>query len=80
MLLESGAKADYREPTTELYPRTTFCDEPLRLCLKNQHYVGITLIDNSFYIFILQTNNGFKLLLQDIARLLLEYGADANKR
>lgn len=40
MLLKSGAKADYREPTNELYPRTMLCDEPLRLALKNRHYVS----------------------------------------
>lgn len=39
ILLEAGAKTDYREPTDELYPRTTACDEPLRLALKNKHYV-----------------------------------------
>lgn len=54
LLLESGCKVDYREPTEELYPRTTLCDEPLRLALKNKHY--------------------------DLAKLLLEYDADPNKR
>lgn len=39
LLLEMGAKVDYREPTEEPYPRTTMCDEPLRLALKNKHYV-----------------------------------------
>lgn len=44
LLLELGAKVDYREPTDELYPRTTLCDEPLRLALKNKHYVGLLLL------------------------------------
>lgn len=39
LLLQSGAKVDYREPTDELFPRTTLCDEPLRLALRNKHYV-----------------------------------------
>lgn len=39
LLLDAGAKVDYRQPTDELYPRTTLCDEPLRLALKNRHYV-----------------------------------------
>lgn len=39
-LLEQGAKVDYREPTEELYPRTTLCDEPLRLAIRNKHYVS----------------------------------------
>lgn len=40
ILLEAGSKVDFREPTDELYPRTTLCDEPLRLALKNKHYVS----------------------------------------
>lgn len=39
LLLDAGSKVDFREPTDELYPRTTLCDEPLRLALKNKHYV-----------------------------------------
>lgn len=39
ILLDSGAKIDYREPTDEIFPRTTLCDEPLRLALRNKHYV-----------------------------------------
>lgn len=41
MLLEMGAKVDYRQPTDESFPRTTLSDEPLRLALKNKHYVSI---------------------------------------
>ncbi|XP_044739520.1 putative ankyrin repeat protein RF_0381 isoform X1 [Chrysoperla carnea] len=54
LLLKSGAKVDYRPNTDELYPRTTLCDEPLRLAIRNKNL--------------------------QIARMLLEYGADPNKR
>lgn len=40
LLLEMGAKVDYRKPTEENFPKTTLCDEPLRLSLKNKHYVN----------------------------------------
>jgi ankyrin repeat protein len=40
ILLDAGAKVDYREPTEEIFPRTTLCDEPLRLALRNKHYVS----------------------------------------
>lgn len=52
--MRSGAKVDYRPDTDEPYPRTTLCDEPLRLAIRNRHI--------------------------DIARMLLEHGADPNKR
>lgn len=54
LLLESGAALDYRPDTSEEFPRTTLCDEPLRLAIRNKHY--------------------------EVARLLLEHGADPNKR
>lgn len=41
LLIENGSKVDYREPTDELYPRTMLSDEPLRLSLKNRHYVSL---------------------------------------
>ncbi|CAB3233513.1 unnamed protein product [Arctia plantaginis] len=54
LLLQSGAAVDYRPDTDEEFPRTTLCDEPLRLAIRNKHY--------------------------EVARLLLEHGADPNKR
>ncbi|KAI8433455.1 hypothetical protein MSG28_015490 [Choristoneura fumiferana] len=54
LLLQSGAAVDYRPDTGEEFPRTTLCDEPLRLAIRNKHY--------------------------EVARLLLEHGADPNKR
>lgn len=40
LLLDMGAKVDHRPVTDEIFPRTTLCDEPLRLALKNHHYVS----------------------------------------
>ncbi|XP_049793661.1 ankyrin repeat and SOCS box protein 14-like [Schistocerca nitens] len=54
LLLQQGARVDYREPTDDPFPRTTLCDEPLRLAIRNRH--------------------------ADVARILLEHGADPNKR
>lgn len=54
LLLKYGAKVDHRPDSGELFPRTTLCDEPLRLALRNRHV--------------------------DVARVLLEAGADPNKR
>ncbi|KAF7271023.1 uncharacterized protein LOC143194346 isoform X2 [Rhynchophorus ferrugineus] len=54
LLLKCGAKVDYRPATNEEFPKTTHCDEPLRLAIRNKH--------------------------KEIARLLLENGADPNKR
>lgn len=45
ILLDAGAKVDFREETGELYPRTTHCDEPLRLALRNKHYVSVVKIE-----------------------------------
>lgn len=54
LLLHQGAQVDYREYTDDPFPRTTLCDEPLRLAIRNRHAA--------------------------VARLLLEHGADPNKR
>jgi ankyrin repeat protein len=54
LLLHQGAQVDYREDTDDPFPRTTICDEPLRLAIRNRH--------------------------ADVARMLLEHGADPNKR
>jgi ankyrin repeat protein len=54
LLLHQGAQVDYREETDDPFPRTTICDEPLRLAIRNRH--------------------------ADVACLLLEHGADPNKR
>ncbi|XP_066991443.2 ankyrin repeat domain-containing protein 65 [Anabrus simplex] len=54
LLLSQGAQVDYREDTDDPFPRTTICDEPLRLAIRNRH--------------------------AEVARLLLEHGADPNKR
>lgn len=39
LLLENGAAVDYRPDTDEEFPRTTLCDEPLRLAIRNKHIV-----------------------------------------
>nr|CAD7257178.1 unnamed protein product [Timema shepardi] len=54
MLLHQGAQVDYRENTDDPFPRTTLCDEPLRLAIRNRHI--------------------------EVAQILLEHGADPNKR
>lgn len=68
-----GAKTDYRQPTDETFPRTTLCDEPLRLALKNKHYVSLMCCSLLVFMIIIH-------ILQEVAKLLLEYGADPNKR
>lgn len=50
LLLQSGAAVDYRPDTGEEFPRTTLCDEPLRLAIRNKHYV-------SYYTKALRTLN-----------------------
>jgi ankyrin repeat protein len=52
ILLEAGAKVDYREPTDELYPRTTLSDEPLRLALRNKHYVSKQIVHQKARLMI----------------------------
>ena len=38
LLLLQGARVDYREDTDDPFPRTTLCDEPLRLAIRNGHH------------------------------------------
>ncbi|XP_055683669.1 ankyrin repeat and SOCS box protein 3-like [Lutzomyia longipalpis] len=83
ILLEAGAKVDYRAPTDELFPRTTLCDEPLRLALRNKHYdVAQLLLEhgadpNKRYFFGAEIN-----LVSDTEalELLLTYGANPETR
>lgn len=46
MLLENGAKTDYRDDLGDavLYPATTLSEEPLHLAIKNQHYNAARLL------------------------------------
>lgn len=73
ILLEAGAKVDFRQETGELYPRTTLADEPLRLALRNKHFVS----DEGNPFLVPQINYSRP---QEVAKLLLEYGANVNKR
>lgn len=75
-MIENGSKVDFREPTDELYPRTMLSDEPLRLALKNRHYVSISKFANTQEALL----NTYHFYFQEMARLLLENGADPNTR
>lgn len=46
MLLENGAKTDYRDNISDgvLYPATTLSEEPLHLAIKNQHYTAARIL------------------------------------
>lgn len=55
ILLDAGANVDYREPTDEIFPRTTLCDEPLRLALRNKHYVRQAKVNYISNVFDLHT-------------------------
>ncbi|XP_034934097.1 ankyrin repeat and SOCS box protein 13-like isoform X2 [Chelonus insularis] len=85
LLLKHGAKVNHREDTGELYPRTTLCDEPLRLALKNRHIdVAKILLEaganpNKRYFFGSEINLVSPLDL-DCMELLLAFGAHPNTR
>lgn len=49
LLLESGVALDYRPDTGEEFPRTTLCDEPLRLAIRNKHFVSWILYKFPFW-------------------------------
>ncbi|XP_011499217.1 PREDICTED: ankyrin-3-like isoform X2 [Ceratosolen solmsi marchali] len=85
LLLKCGAKVDHREDTSEPFPRTTLCDEPLRLALRNHHIdVARTLLEaganpNKRYFFGSEINLVSPLDLECI-ELLLAFGAYPNSR
>ncbi|XP_066599475.1 ankyrin repeat and SOCS box protein 14-like isoform X2 [Prorops nasuta] len=85
LLLKHGAKVDHREDTGELFPRTTLCDEPLRLALKNRHIeVAKSLLEaganpNKRYFFGSEINLVSPLDLECM-ELLLAFGALPNTR
>lgn len=62
LLLKSGAKVDYRKDRNDdLYPRTTVCDEPLRLALRNKHYVKFFRKKNQLKIHLTDVKKFFIL-------------------
>ncbi|XP_052123283.1 ankyrin-2-like [Frankliniella occidentalis] len=81
LLLLQGARVDYREDTDDPFPRTTLCDEPLRLAIRNGHHeVARVLLENGAdpnkrYFFGSEINLVSPLDL-DFMRLLLTYGAN----
>lgn len=85
LLLRQGARVDYREATDDPFPRTTLCDEPLRLAIRNRHAdVARMLLENGAdpnkrYFFGAEINLVSPLDLE-FMRLLLMYGADPNTR
>lgn len=83
ILIDAGAKIDYREPTDEIFPRTTLCDEPLRLALRNKHYDVARLLCergadvNKRYFFGAEINLASDL---ESLELLLNFGANTETR
>ncbi|XP_025837498.1 ankyrin repeat and protein kinase domain-containing protein 1 [Agrilus planipennis] len=83
LLLKSGAKVDYRPDTGEEFPRTTLCDEPLRLAIRNKHMdIARLLLEhgadpNKRYFFGSEIN-----LINDLQylELLLTFGANPDSR
>ncbi|XP_014216554.1 uncharacterized protein LOC106645248 isoform X3 [Copidosoma floridanum] len=85
LLLEHNARVDHREDTSEPFPRTMLCDEPLRLALRNHHIeVARTLLEaganpNKRYFFGSEINLVSPLDLECM-ELLLAFGAQPNTR
>ncbi|XP_049824534.1 putative ankyrin repeat protein RF_0381 isoform X2 [Aethina tumida] len=83
LLLKSGAKVDHRQNTDEEFPRTTQCDEPLRLAIRNKHTEIARLLlehgadPNKRYFFGAEINLVNDLEFLD---LLLTFGANPDSR
>ncbi|KAL0277342.1 UNVERIFIED_CONTAM: hypothetical protein PYX00_004671 [Menopon gallinae] len=85
LLLKLGAQVNFREDSGEQFPRTTFCDEPLRLAIRHRHYAIAKMLlehganPNTRYFFGSEINL-LSVLDVEYLRLLLTFGADPNIR